>query len=239
MNVSGQLALLEKFHFNEDLLALPLEPQKTHSFHYHNGNFESGDSEFLFNIIRHFKPANIIEIGSGHSTLMTMHAIERNRATDSSYSCNVKCIEPYEKPWLERTGAEVIRQKVETIDPNFFQVLGRNDVLFIDSSHIIRPQGDVLFEYLEILSTLKSGVLVHAHDIYTPKDYGDRAVLDESKLWNEQYLLESFLSFNNQFTVIGSLNHLWHHHREQLTRVCPILEQEPYRQPGSFWFVRN
>ena len=238
-NVPAQLALLEKFDYNADLLALPLEPQVTTSFYYHNGNFESGDAEFLFNIIRHFRPANIIEVGSGHSTLMAMHAIERNRAADSHYSCNLTCIEPYEQPWLEQTGAKVIRQKVEMIDLGFFQVLGRNDVLFIDSSHVIRPQGDVLFEYLEILAILKSGVLIHAHDIFTPKDYDDGAVLDDSKLWNEQYLLEAFLSFNNQFSVIGSLNFLWHHYRKQLTRVCPILEQEPDRQPGSFWFVKN
>ncbi|WP_369410476.1 class I SAM-dependent methyltransferase [Pontibacter qinzhouensis] len=52
-----------------------------------------------------------------------------------------------------------------------FQQLEANDILFIDSSHIIRPQGDVLFEYLEVLPTLKSGVIVHVHDIFTPKDY--------------------------------------------------------------------
>ena len=104
---------------------------------------------------------------------------------------------------------------------------------------MIRPQGDVLFEYLELLGSLRNGVLIHAHDIFTPRDYLNKTVLEESKLWNEQYLLEAFLSFNTQFSVIGSLNYLWHNHRPSLIRACPILEREPYREPGSFWFARN
>ena len=66
---------------------------------------------------------------------------------------------------------ELIREKVEDMDLDIFKSLNRNDILFIDSSHIIRPQGDVLFEYLEILPVLKEGVIVHIHDIFTPKDY--------------------------------------------------------------------
>jgi len=75
--------------------------------------------------------------------------------------------------------------------------------LFIDSSHIIRPQGDVLFEYLEILPILNAGVFVHIHDIFTPKDYLSEWILDGKVFWNEQYLLEAFLSFNTCFKIMG------------------------------------
>jgi hypothetical protein len=126
------------------------------------------------------------------------------------------------------------------LEPGYFGKLERNDILFIDSSHVIRPQGDVLFEYLELLGSLKSGVIIHIHDIFTPRDYLERWVLDESKLYNEQYLMEAFLSYNDQFRIIGSLNHLWHHHRGKLGQVCPILlKQAPKYEPGSFWLVRN
>lgn len=238
LNASGQLELLEKFDFNSQLLALPLEARPG-SFHYHNGSFESGDAEFLFNMIRHFKPANLIEVGGGYSTLMSQHAIQRNMEADPRYQCSHVCVEPYERPWLEQAGARVVRQRLELLDLDFFQVLGQNDILFIDSSHVIRPQGDVLFGYLELLGTLRSGVIVHAHDIFTPRDYLDKTVLEDSKLWNEQYLLEAFLAFNNQFRVIGSLNFLWHNYRDELAKVCPVLASEPHREPGSFWFVRN
>ena len=239
LNVAEQLELLEKFDYSSELTALPLEEQATGTFYYHNGWFESGDAEFLFNMIRHFKPANIIEIGSGHSTLMVRYAIERNIAVDSNYVCNHVCIEPYERPWLEQTGAKIVRQRVETLDLEFFQLLDKDDLLFIDSSHVIRPQGDVLFSILEVFGTLKSGAIVHVHDIYTPRDYPEKVVLDDAKLWNEQYLLEAYLSYNSNFRVIGSLNFLWHNYRERLTRTCPILENERLREPGSFWLVRN
>ena len=239
LNVPGQLALLEQFDFNTDLIALPLSAESKDSFHYHNGNFESGDAEFLFNMIRHFKPSKIVEIGSGYSTLMARYAIRCNQEEEESYNCQHICIEPYEQPWLEEIGVEVTRKRVETIEPEFFKVLGTNDILFIDSSHTIRPQGDVLFEYLEILGSLKPGVIIHAHDIFTPRDYLDGTLIENSKLWNEQYLLEAFLCFNGEFTVIGSLNFLWHNYREQLTEVCPVLGQELFREPGSFWFRRD
>ena len=97
--------------------------------------------------------------------------------------------------WLnDVSGIEVLRQRVEQMDKQLFLELEENDILFIDSSHMIRPQGDVLCEYLEILPTLRPGVLVHIHDIFTPRDYPDEWLIDEVKLWNEQYLLEAFLS---------------------------------------------
>lgn len=61
---------------------------------------------------------------------------------------------------------ELIRQKVEDIPVDYFKQLQENDILFIDSSHIIRPENDVLFEYLEILPVLNKGVIIHIHDIF-------------------------------------------------------------------------
>lgn len=239
MNILGQLELLGEFKYNDELNALPLEDPGKRSYYYHNQFFESGDAEFLFNMVRHFKPANIIEIGSGFSTLMARSAIERNTADDPAYACNMVCIEPNEQPWMEREGIKTIRQNVESLDLETFDILAGNDILFIDSSHVIRPQGDVLFEYLELLGSLNKGVFVHVHDIFTPRDYPERWVIQETKLWNEQYLLEAFLSYNQGFTIIGSLNHLWHHYRDEIARACPVLAREPHREPGSFWFVRN
>ena len=87
----------------------------------------------------------------------------------------------------------------------FFAKDKKNDILFIDSSHIIRPQGDVLFEYLEILPILNPGVVVHIHDIFSPKDYLDNWIINDHLFWNEQYLLEAFLSFNNNSPFIDGL----------------------------------
>jgi hypothetical protein len=236
MNEGGQLALLEHFRFRDELLAIPKEPAGAGRFGYDNGTFGYGDSETLFNMIRHFRPRRIVEIGSGNSTLMARLAIDRNRAEDASYSCEHICIEPYEMPWLEDLGIRVVRQRVETMSTDVFCSLEANDILFIDSTHIIRTQGDVLHEYLCILGLLKVGVIVHAHDIFTPHDYLKEWVVDMRLLWNEQYLLEAFLAFNREFEVLEAVNWLNRNHRDKLGDACPILMQQPDRQHGSFWF---
>ena len=85
---------------------------------------------------------------------------------------------------------------------------------------------------------LKPGVYVHVHDIFTPRDYPEQWVCVERKLWNEQYLLEAFLSHNREFEVVAALNWLHHHHPDKLGEACPILSLQPEREPGSFWFRR-
>jgi hypothetical protein len=241
LNVSGQLALLREFHYSDELGQFPLDGANAGArrFYFHNGTFESGDAEYYYNIIRLLKPKKIVEVGCGNSTLMALEAVKKNQQEQKGYKCDYVCIEPYENAWLEDLGVRVVRKRVEDVEKELFTSLGHNSILFIDSSHIIRPQGDVLFEYLEILPILNSGVLVHIHDIFTPRDYLDEWVLREIRFWNEQYLLEAFLSFNDQYIIVGALNFLRHHHASELAEKCPVLGMElDSREPGSFWLRR-
>jgi predicted O-methyltransferase YrrM len=170
-NVKGQLDTLHQFRFNEELQDIPVSKPEDLTFYFGNITFESGDAEFLYNLIRLKKPRRIFEIGSGHSTLMARKAIRKNESETRDYKCKHVCIEPFEMPWLEKTGAVVIRKNIEDVGGDIFQEMAENDLLFIDSSHVIRPQGDVLFEYLELLPSLQKGVIVHLHDIFSPRDY--------------------------------------------------------------------
>jgi hypothetical protein len=152
--------------------------------------------------------------------------------------CNVpashRCIEPYEMGWLESCPEiEVIRKTVEDCDLDWSAELHAGDLLFIDSSHMIRPQGDVLKEYLEIIPQLASGVYVHVHDIFTPRDYLRKWVVEDVKFWNEQYLLEGLLSNGSRYEVVAALNQLKHAHYDSLKDVCPYLT--PQHEPGSFY----
>jgi predicted O-methyltransferase YrrM len=236
-NIESQLELLSSFNFENELKKIPENYVSDTEFHYKNKSFESGDAEFLYSIIRLKKPKRIIEIGSGHSTKIAKLAISKNTSIDTTYICNQICIEPYEMPWLEKIGVTVIRKRVEQIDIDFFRQLENNDILFIDSSHMIRPQGDVLFEFLELLPTLKKGVIVHIHDIFSPRDYLKEWIVEENKFWNEQYLLEAFLSCNNDWEIIGSLNYLKHNHYDLLQSKLPLLK--PEREPGSFYIMKK
>lgn len=240
-NVDEQLAILDRFDFAAELLAFPtVKPAEPQVFHYGNEAFKSGDAEYLYGMIRLFRPRRIVEIGSGHSTLMARNAIRRNEGDDPAYACDHVCIEPYEQPWLEDLGVTVVRKPVEQVERSIFRSLTAGDILFIDSSHMIRPQGDVLVEFLEILPGLAPGVLVHVHDIFSPRDYPATWLRDEIRLWNEQYLLEAFLSFNSGFRIIGALNFLKHAHGDRLAAACPVFAREfADREPGSFWMIRN
>jgi len=232
----AQLSLLAQFTDVAPLRGLPAKRVDDAGYFLDNASFVSGDAEIWFHMVRHFRPLRIIEIGSGHSTRLARLAIDRNRAEDPRYACHHICIEPYEAPWLEGLGAAVVRKKVEDVDPALFETLGPGDFLFIDSSHIIRPQGDVVVEYLQIIPRLAAGVIVHVHDIFTPRDYLDEWVHDDLLLWNEQYLLEAYLSDNSAVEVVMAVNMLHHEAPEALARACPHLT--PDREPGSFYFRR-
>ena len=232
--VEEQKQLLAQFTDVAPLLALPRERVDDIGFYLDNKSFISGDAEIWFHMVRHFRPRRIIEIGSGHSTRLARMAIAVSQQADPSYACEHICIEPYEAPWLEQLGATIVRQKVENVDPALFETLGENDILFIDSSHIIRPQGDVLVEYLDILPGLKPGVIVHVHDIFSPRDYLDSWVHEDLLLWNEQYLLEAYLSENGSVEVLLGVNMMTHEARELMQAACPHITDG--REPGSFYF---
>lgn len=235
-NVREQLALLKELNFAGELTAWSQPRTHALEFRFDNGSFESGDAEFLYQFVRLKKPKVLIEIGSGNSTLVVRQAISANMKAEAGYSCRHICIEPYEFPWLDELGIEIIRRRVEKLDLTIFRELSAGDILFIDSSHVIRPNGDVLTEYLQILPTLPPGVVVHIHDVFSPRDYLDEWIVDRKLLWNEQYLLECMLSAGGGWKVIAALNSLCHDHFEELRRVCPYLSKG--REPGSFYIQR-
>lgn len=235
LDLPGQKALLGRLVLRQELLDLHLDlPAKgIQQFSLLNPSFGPGDAEFLYQYVRWLKPARVVEIGSGHSTRLLKTALERNRSEDGRPSRHI-CVEAYEMPWLEALGVELIREKVEACPREVFDGLGAGDLLFIDSSHIIRPQGDVLCEFLEILPRLKSGVHVHVHDIFSPRDYPHAWLFGSGLFFNEQYLLEAVLAQKERYQVVAALNHLKHVDEAGLRAVCPYLG--PGDEPGSFYF---
>jgi predicted O-methyltransferase YrrM len=229
-----QLRLLDKFNHSMELDKIPREKPKEYAFYWDNGAYPPLDAQYWYNLVRLIKPARIIEIGSGKSTLLTSYAIQKNSNED--HPCDHVCIEPYAASWLEGAGIKVIRELVENVDPSIFASLSKNDILFIDSSHIIRPQGDVLFEYLELLPQLKPGVIVHIHDIFSPQDYPESWIISNVAFWNEQYLLEAFLSNNNEWQIIGALNYLNTTYNKELLKKLPHPD---LGKPGQSFYIQK
>lgn len=163
-------------------------------FDFDNGYFTGFDATVYYSLIRHLRPQRIIEIGGGYSTRIAHKALERNGTG------NLTCIEPYPER-LNGLQVELITKRVEEIDIGFFAALNANDILFIDSSHTVKFGSDVCYEFLEVLPILKPGVWIHVHDIFFPHDYPAEWLIDQRQAFNEQYLLEAFLSFNKNFSV--------------------------------------
>jgi len=169
-NMKKQLKNISNLIYKNELLELNLEKKSpNYNFNIKNNFFENGDAEIYYQLIRHLKPKNIIEIGSGHSTLIALEAIKKNKSVDK-IETKITCVEPYENKWLDHLNIKILRKKIEDLDESYYLALEKNDILFIDSSHIIRPQGDVLKIFFEIVPKLKKGTIVHVHDIFTPKD---------------------------------------------------------------------
>jgi hypothetical protein len=120
---------------------------------------------------------------------------------------------------LQVSSSQLIESRVQNVPLDLFRSLRASDILFIDSSHVVSMDSDVVHEFLHILPELAPGVLIHFHDIFTPLDYPKKFVINNLCFWSEQYLLEAFLAFNSAFEVIWSGSAMQQFHPNVL-RVC-------------------
>ena len=239
-----QLRLLADFRarFKAECDALPRErTSNPRDFYYQNPTFGWVDAAIHYCMLRHFKPRSIREIGSGASTLLTVRAIRENRNEDHRYRCDVLTIDPFPSDAVKAAVSDEVRFRetgVQNVLAAEFEELRAGDVLFIDSSHVLKTGSDVQWIYLELLPRLAPGVLVHAHDIFLPREYPERWVRNERRFWNEQYVLQAFLSFNSGFEVLlgAALLHL--RHPDELAQTFAIYHPS-HESPGSFWFRRR
>jgi len=198
-------------------------------FSLDNDAFNGIDPFVLYGMVRHFKPRTIIEIGSGHSTLVSAAAAQRNGHTRSI------CIDPYPDERLQKglPGlSSIIVERVQNVELDVFQQLCENDILFIDSSHTVRAGGDVTHLYLEVIPRLCKGVIVHSHDIFFPNDYPKDWVINRNIFWTEQYLLHAFLLFNSAFEVLFASNYMGTKYPSKLRAAFPNALRWG---GGSFW----
>jgi len=239
LNIEKQLSLLSSFIYQKELADIPIgKSSNASSIFYHNNRmFGPADAEILYNVVRHFKPTRVIEIGAGYSTSLMKIALDTNR--NEGVAAKHTCIEPYENPWLPELGIdEIIRERVEDVNLGQFDELKQNDILFIDSSHVLRTGGDVFTEYLHIIPKLNPGVLVHIHDIFLPYEYPREWIVNKRLFWTEQYLLQAFLAFNSGFEVLLSVNYLAKHYQNELSGACPVFGRLK-KGHGSFWIRRK
>ncbi|MFC1848270.1 class I SAM-dependent methyltransferase [Chloroflexota bacterium] len=248
----GQLELLRCFSsvFKEEYEKLPRRKSSIpHQYYLYNESFGPVDGEILYCMIRHFKPKRMVEIGSGFSTFLTSQAIVKNEE-ESKEKVELAAIEPYPNVVLRRGFpglTRLITEKVENVELAEFNRLEENDILFIDSSHVLKTGNDVYYEYLEILPSLNRGVIVHIHDIFLPLEYPEQWVRKWRLFWNEQYLLQAFLAFNTSYEVLWAATYMHLKHPKELEEAFSSYRRQPGYPiwsrgqvwPGSFWIRKK
>ena len=178
------------------------------------------DAQALHCIIRHYKPKRIVEVGSGVSTYCSVKALELNRKETKQQS-SMTCIEPYPSEMLRcLQGVQIIPQEVQTVPMQVFLNLEAGDLLFIDSSHTVKPGSDVNYLILEVLPRLKPGVIVHFHDIFLPFDY-QRDLLTNYFQRCETSLLRAYLIDNHKTKILFCLSGLHYDRKAALKEVFP------------------
>lgn len=242
-NEAKQLALLSDFSKIikaevQDFPRTSKEISKPYDFYYKNEGFPAVDADILYYMIRSLKPRKIIEIGSGFSTFLSAKAVIKNSQIDSHESEFIT-IEPYPSDIIKAglPGLSVlISKKVQEVPLTVFLELKENDILFIDSTHISSIGSDVNYEIFEILPRLQKGVLIHFHDIYLPSEYPKELIFKDRFFWNEQYLLRSFLIFNDHFEVMWSSNFMFMNYKDKLSNTFHSFEG---KTGASFWLKKT
>ena len=244
MREAHQLALLAEL--GRDFGAecrWPHEPSRDGSeFYTDNSSFSYGCAAATHALIRKLKPRRVIEAGSGFSSRVIAAALRMNEK-DSGKRAEYTVVDPFPGDALERLPGvgEVLRRRVELIEPGMFRTLGENDILFVDSGHTVRAGGDVNFLVLDILPVLAPGVVVHFHDIALPYEYAEVYFTNPKfrVFWTEAYLLQAFLCHNAAYEVLLAMNFLMRDHAAAFRSAWPHYDPSSHRFPShSFWIRR-
>lgn len=223
INEGRQIQLLKAFSNFYPRLPFP-DGCKGRTRYWFNGNewYSYGDAIILFCMINYLRPKQFIEVGSGYSSIVTLDTCEMLGG-----QTEITLIEPYPNLLLnllsERDDPSklLLSKAVQDVDLSIFEKLRENDILFIDSSHNIKFNSDVLFIITEVLPRLKPGVNIHFHDIFWPFEY-PLEWLRKGLAWNEAYFLRAFLTNNENYEIQYFNDYMGTKHRDLLGKLMPL-----------------
>jgi predicted O-methyltransferase YrrM len=202
--------------------------------------YRYSDVVMLYSMMRHFKPGRIVEVGSGYSSavMLDTNDLFLNGSVAMTFiDPDTARLEALLRP--EDSQRYVIHKKrVQDVDPAVFSQLKDNDILFIDSSHVMKTGSDLNYLLFEVLPLLNTGVLVHFHDIHFPFEYPRKWIMEYKWIWNENYALRAFLMYNSAFRIIhfnSFLHRLKRKWFEEYMPDCLIGENET----GSIWIKKE
>jgi hypothetical protein len=223
LNEAAQLTLLAQlipFYAEQ-----PFTPHKQQGgrYFFENNAFSYFDAVLYYCLLRHIRPRRVIEVGSGYSSCVLLDTNERFLG----HSINCTFIEPYPQLLMslldanDRARMTLMARNLQDVDPGIFRELEPNDILFIDSSHVVKTHSDVNHIFFEVLPRLQDGVYIHFHDIFYPFEYPKEWVY-QGRAWNEAYVLRAFLQENTRYSIELFNAFLEIFHRDRLALDMPL-----------------
>ena len=184
------------------------------------------DAAAAYAMVRSTRPKRIVEVGSGHSTRFLARAV-----TDGGLDTEIIAIDPKPRATLAGLAIDWIATPVQRVAA--FPALAAGDILFIDSSHQLKPGSDVEFLLNAVLPLLPAGVRLHFHDIFLPDDYPAHWGW---RRYNEQAAVAALIE-RNILTVDFASHATVTRQPESLTGVLARLPLVPGALESSLWLT--
>ncbi len=244
----AQLKLLERFSYYYGDVPFPTHPQETTRYYYENDWFGYADAITLYSVLRHYKPQRIIEIGSGYSSAAMLDVNDLFLENKVHFTF----IEPDPERLYNLLRREdknkhtILQNQVQDVPLEVFRALTANDILFVDSSHVVKVGSDVAHILFDILPELNAGVIIHFHDIFWPFEYPREWML-LGIAYNEAYFLRSFLQYNDAFEIMFFSSFIAKRHADVLREKMPLFPREVHVtlnevpimvRPSSLWLKK-
>jgi hypothetical protein len=205
-------------------------------FYYENDFYSYGDALVFRSMLKHFAPRRLVEIGSGFSSAV---ALDTRDAFGVAPEMTFIEPQPERLRSLLRDGDEartrVLVSQVQDVDPAAFDTLQANDVLFVDSSHVVKTGSDLHHILFEIIPRLAPGVILHFHDIFWPFEYPAAWAVDQLRGWNEIYMLRAFLTNNPGFEILFFNDYYAKLHATSVVATAPLMARNP---GGGLWLQK-
>lgn len=236
LKANEQLDLILKFNNYYAEIPFVADKQNGLRYYFENSFYSYTDGILLYSLIRFLKPKKIIEIGSGFSSALMLDTNElffNNEIALTFIEPNPERLYDAIKE-QDKKSITIIVSEVQSVLLQKFEELNSGDILFIDSSHVVKTGSDVCFILFEILPILKKGVIIHFHDIFYPFEYLKEWVF-EGRNWNEDYFLKAFLMYNIHFEIL-LFPHYLHKMHSEIFKKMPLCY---HNTGGSLWLLKK
>ena len=239
LNMDRIYSFLEQIGFTEEEATDVPDWTEVHGLGYGLG-YPGIDAYIYHAAVSKLAPPTVVEIGSGMSAYYAKLALARS----GGHKDRLFCFEPFPAEnfavFCGEEGIPLIRERLEAIDPDkIISKIRPGSVLFVDSTHAFRSDGELPRILLRILPNLPAGCYVHFHDIFLPYAviHREHNAFSFSHVWNESIALAAFLSGRNDFEVVLPAYWMGRHHMKEMVPHLPWLKE--HKMTGSAFWIRK